>query len=694
MIATLINKNFSSIGVAVLYPKKKFLPIGPVDPSQEATLISESTSVEIYTKSSRSKLSNAEFIKYDFLAKPKEEPYDSKIILEELEKNTISVIGSMTSELEKVENLIFPTQSENPKTSRKFFTSSTSKNNSFLTIDIQRTDIGRIEFYEEGVFGNFSRGFVSYDVLLKLGKQPDNIPVLTIDLGPGNNILGNTQDMYMDPNDFNTIIKEDVGLLGYKQLQEEITAKKLLYVVISSLNKESIEINLSYKAWTSSKDPQRNMHKWVIREDEMRSIMSNPPIAEKDPVTGFWRDTISETILGTIDKDIIECPILQRIKAKELSKKNIWSPHVSYASGSRAIFRGEVWESIQSNNMGNKPSTTNAWILAESVDKCKSNVAIIITSPTNAGYTIPSGILTIRDFTPVTFEVIENTGYQLLRSNACSIVSDPTITSLKEGIDYIVTTTSNPVNDSVKKEITIIDWSKIFSSGGRVFVNMEQKNSFVQLFAKEPKGSLDIPHAYWVDEFNEPDFCLAGLSIEGIQTPFSIDSHNILEVPAEKEIIFKIGKLENYEIKKVESEFVLKNKTYTDTLTATKEADGSYWFMDTSDWTSVKYKLELDFIKRCITAVGNENIEISDLIKYIKKTSPYEVEFYIKDGFNWKSVSWAEKGLGETILSPAVLSASLSSGREIKVTKDNVSGIYKVRVSKILVDSTLTIETL
>ena len=63
-------------------------------------------------------------------------------------------------------------------------------------------------------------------------------------------------------------------LVSEKELLDEVTGEKMIWMLISN-NSEVESVNLSYKSWVDSTNPNRNMNKYLLRNDEYWSTIDS-----------------------------------------------------------------------------------------------------------------------------------------------------------------------------------------------------------------------------------------------------------------------------------------------------------------------------------------------------------------------------------------------------------------------------------
>lgn len=269
---------------------------------------------------------------------------------------------------------------------------------------------------------------------------------------------------------------------------DELRSDKIVWMVLTDTDPgQALNINLSYNSWSSDKvNPERNKWKYSIRNDEFWSTKDNMSIVTDK--SGIIVDGRSSTILAT--EKIDTHPILTK-KLKQFNllayHKNqaynrgdkvrhdgkLWeciqsyqvqepepeidqhepgedtetwveildnySPYCAYSCGEFVIFDNKIWESLDNNNLGNRPDYSKKWIFRYNVDDpsiirngridverlenpsyLNTQISILI-NPTGAGRVSPAGQITLDTDSENSkiFMVFENMGYELKPADQC-----------------------------------------------------------------------------------------------------------------------------------------------------------------------------------------------------------------------------------------------------------------------------------
>ena len=285
------NNDFTDIGTAVFYSTDS---------------ISKKTYSKVLFRSSSSLLYNMNFSEYDFSYNIEKNKFNDKFLINNIGNKTIELFNESTNTLEKLEKIIFPTLgNEEWQNSNKYF-GTTLINNQIFALLFAEAGISKIELYKDFIKKNTDYvydkqnvkeyNFIDIDTLVSSNITPIATPYFTI-------ILGQTDDN----TDNNTILE--------KELEDEISDEKAVWMLISSNNKVK-EVNLSYKSWIDSINPNRNMNKYLIRNDEYWSTKNHVNIVNKVDHINIFVDSTSNTLLGNTKVDDSKLLILNKKKSR------------------------------------------------------------------------------------------------------------------------------------------------------------------------------------------------------------------------------------------------------------------------------------------------------------------------------------------------------------------------------------------
>lgn len=189
----------------------------------------------------------------------------------------------------------------------------------------------------------------------------------------------------------------------------DIELNNIVWIVITTGDSSNIgDINLSYICWTTNNNPNRNVHNFLVREDEN----NNFPVCTNTEGE-HWLDMASGTIVGTTTVD--EHPLLD-LKEGRITQGE-WNRNTSYAAGAEVTYCGDTYESLIPGNQGNHPILSTAWEISSSLDSNIKKGMVYITYQGsvvgNLGSITPS-IVTVRDDADsISFTVTIDSGYMI-----------------------------------------------------------------------------------------------------------------------------------------------------------------------------------------------------------------------------------------------------------------------------------------
>lgn len=394
------NNNFTDIGTVVFY-------------SQDDLDNREYSKVQY--RSNSSLLYNRDFSEYDFSYNITKDKFNDKFLVNYLGEKTLKEIGETSNSLEKIESIIFPTSSrENLTEENDRYFGTTIISNQVFALFKAAAGIKRLELYE-GIIdknNNNSKGsdFIDTDSMAAAGIKPTSTPNFILILG--------------EPDE--TTSGED--LVSEKELLDEVTGEKMIWMLISN-NSEVESVNLSYKSWVDSTNPNRNMNKYLLRNDEYWSTIDSVGIIETvEDVPEVLIDANSSTLLGNEKIEDSRLLILgnkrgliEMYKGAEDYPK--YFPFTTYKIGDKVILGGKVWESVSDNNFNNNPALSSKWILSEFLNINKPIRVVVSVTPEIGGTCNPIGIISIPSVkTPIDFKIYPNPGYVLNEDVPLSLI--------------------------------------------------------------------------------------------------------------------------------------------------------------------------------------------------------------------------------------------------------------------------------
>ena len=535
MKLTIGNNNFTDIGTAVYYTQRD--------------LDSRSYS-KVQHKSNSSLLYERDFSEYDFSYEVEKDKFNDEFLVDYLGNKTLSLFEPSSNSLEKLESIIFPTFGEEDWNGPedKYFGTTIINNQVFALFHADK-GIKRIELYNGIITRNnnnpssSSSPFVSIDSLISSGITPSEEPYFVITLGePGNDE-----------------ILEETDLVRKKELSDEVEYEKMVWLLITS-NNEVSEVNLSYKSWVDSINPNRNMNEYLLRNDEFWSTKDSVRINEAIPDTNenVILDANSGTLLGTEKLDMSRLLAFQKLKDRvEKSKYSeegngypTYFPYTTYKRGDKVYYGGAIWESVADNNFNSNPALSTKWIRSEIIDSNRAIKIIVSVTPEEAGYCEPMGIISLPTLdTAMSFKIYPGAGYELNNINPCLIDKDNYKTLIDDDYDY-------SIPDDL---VTIQDWRNIVTTGKLIF-NLKNIGSNITLLA-ELNGD-EVKFSNWQSTFNESNFLIYqmieydqdGKNKITIDNPY-IDSSGNLRVTTGKRVEIYFKEFTYYSITSVELTF-------------------------------------------------------------------------------------------------------------------------------------------
>lgn len=440
------SNNFTDIGTAVFY-------------SQSDLDNREYSKVQY--RSNSSLLYNRDFSEYDFSYSITKDKFNDKFLVNYLGKNTLNLIGENSNSLEKIESTIFPTLSkEDWEEDDKYF-GTTLISNQIFALFKGDPGIKRLELYEGIIDSNniSSSKFIDSDTLQAIGIKQTATPNFILILG----------ELDEDSDEDNLVIK--------KELLDEVEGEKMIWMLISN-NSEVEKINLSYRSWVDSINPNRNMNKYLVRNDEYWSTKDSIGIIDNIPnLPEILIDGNSGTFLGNErikdDKLLIlkiKKNLIERFKGSREFPN--YYPFTTYKVGDKVYLGDKVWESVSNNNFNNNPMLSSEWILSNYLENSRPIRVVVSVFPEIGGTCNPIGIISIPSVdTNVTFKIYTKPGYKLNEDVPC-ILSTETLTPLpsENNFDYNI-----PEN-----LITITDWRRILLTNNLIF-NLSYVGSYVIL---------------------------------------------------------------------------------------------------------------------------------------------------------------------------------------------------------------------
>lgn len=512
------NNNFTDIGTVVFY-------------SQDDLDNREYSKVQY--RSNSSLLYNRDFSEYDFSYDITKDKFNDKFLVNYLGEKTLKEIGETSNSLEKIESIIFPTSSrENLTEENDRYFGTTIISNQVFALFKAAAGIKRLELYEGIIDKNNSRGsdFIDTDSMAAAGIKPTSTPNFIL-------ILGQPDE---------TTSGED--LVSEKELLDEVTGEKMIWMLISN-NSEVESANLSYKSWVDSTNPNRNMNKYLLRNDEYWSTIDSVGIIETvEDVPEVLIDANSSTLLGNEKIEDNRLLILGNKRGliemyKGAGDYPKYFPFTTYKIGDKVILGGKVWESVSDNNFNNNPALSSKWILSEFLNINKPIRIVVSVTPEIGGTCNPIGIISIPSVkTPIDFKIYPNPGYVLNEDIPC----------LLDVKDLIPFPPSNNFNYNIPNNlITVTNWEEVLKTNHLIF-NLKYTGSYIILKAMISGESDVYDYGEWKRKFGENNFIVSELII-GDETKYDpyIQEDGKVDVLINQRAEIRIPELSGYIISRV-----------------------------------------------------------------------------------------------------------------------------------------------
>ena len=147
---------------------------------------------------------------------------------------------------------------------------------------------------------------------------------------------------------------------------DEITCTDLVWFVVSTgtTGQSNVSnINLSFLSWEETRNPHRNLHEYLLRNDDKAFIETATKVVEYDAILDQYMDEASGTLVG--NERINNHPLLDR--AISLAQENTeWDKYAIYDRGEKAMCKGTEYVSLIPRNRGNYPLwNPSTWMKAD-----------------------------------------------------------------------------------------------------------------------------------------------------------------------------------------------------------------------------------------------------------------------------------------------------------------------------------------
>lgn len=432
-IEVLENKNFYDIGTVVFYTIDKYIPDIP-SPEIYNNLLEENISYRYIFRSSEISSDFLDFAEYNFQFKIDKDKIKSFVLgnyYDSITRSNLLINKYSLSIFDK----LFPQFSDEESTvpNYRYFGSIDFLNSVIILLDIPE-NISRIEIYSEYIESNNNEvpgSFIPYEILNKLNITTNVIsPIASIDFGPTKEVINNPSSFYYP----NETYQRNISLpkKEYFDLQQEIYGRKLLYLTISP-EKFLKEINLSYLGWSSSKNPNRNLINYSVKEGDTGFIYTST----RNLTSNIKLDRNTGYLLGTNKLDEIP-PILA---SKITQSKSIYSKTSRFSEKESVYLNNNEYISLIDNNIGEvNLDTSKFWKIQNPLELPKSSKYFnffCYSENHSRGEVFPSGSLIKKIGENFIFQVKEKFGYKLHQILSNKGFSIP-FTVLNKGIIQIL----------------------------------------------------------------------------------------------------------------------------------------------------------------------------------------------------------------------------------------------------------------
>lgn len=573
------SNNFTDIGTAVFY-------------SQSDLDNREYSKVQY--RSNSSLLYNGDFSEYDFSYSITKNKFNDKFLVNYLGKNTLNLIGENSNSLEKIESTIFPMLSKEDWEENDRYFGTTLIYNQIFALFKGDPGIKRLELYEGIIDSNniSSKKFIDSDTLQNIGIKQTAIPNFIL-------ILGELDEE-----------SDEDNLVTKKELLDEVEGEKMIWMLISN-NSEVEKINLSYRSWVDSINPNRNMNKYLVRNDEYWSTKDSVGIIDSiEDLPEILIDGNSGTFLGNEkikDDRLLILKTKRNLVEKFKGSKEFpnYYPFTTYKIGDRVYFGDKIWESVSNNNFNNNPMLSSKWILLDYLENSRPIRVVVSVFPEVGGTCNPIGIISIPSVdTNVTFKIYTNPGYKLNEDLPC-LLSTETLTPLssENNFDYNIS----------ENFITVVNWKEVLQTNNLIF-NLSYIGSYIILKANIAGEKTIYSYDEW-GKLNESNLKILKL-ITGEESSEKIDFNPFITKEGKLKLFvgekakLVIPELSRYFISKAVLE-VEDSKT-TNTYYPIQNNGSNIVLLPKVNFSAATLTLELSFKKVIVSIIESEGFEISN----------------------------------------------------------------------------------
>lgn len=383
MKVEIVNTNFKNIKTAVCYSRGKdengnisfkFIPTAStkIIPTLNDINNCHKSNYAMYLGNNEL-LSNNDFNQYNFSYYIDKYKFKDGLMINLLDDESRNIISDDKDSvvLTEIEDKLCPSAiDDNSVPEFDYFGSSIFGKQRFFSIDLKK-EVYKIELYEDVILTNHNlenneTKFYEYgifDYIKDNSLSYSETPAIIVTLGPDKSLTANNSEDWYYNGDTKEETTVSLGPVSYRKLEEEILFNKTLNIYLPNafeLVGKTPPVNITLESWNAdNKNPNRNSHKHILRNNEFYSLLNNiKPI--KPSNYNLRYDVNSMTLVSNselIPKD--NCPILKN-KEKSITN-NLWNPRVRYKLGDIVTFDNLSLMSLVDNNINNNPLLSSCW---------------------------------------------------------------------------------------------------------------------------------------------------------------------------------------------------------------------------------------------------------------------------------------------------------------------------------------------
>lgn len=482
----------------------KYLPSPDVITDE---VIEDCKSSKVLYYGSSKQFDSLDFPEYNFSYLVNKYKFNSDLKITDASKELKELIGKDSIELDKIENVLFPTVIESDDDVNYSYFGSLKVGQDVVYLIKVPEWVDKIELYDEIL----EKDFIDYS----LQKDSEAIPY-SIKFGPDRTDKRNLESRYpMYYDDIDT--KEDVTAVfkdDYNKLLDEVSCSKIVLVIFSTdNNRTTITVNISYSSWLADKNPERNKYKYTLRNDEYYSTIRN--LSNISKYGDIYFDAASGTMLGCKENKLTR--LLEK-KIKRLNSK--YSPYVNYSRGDVVTIGDNQYISLIDNNVGLCPDSSWSWAVEDEFNnKVSSNTVDIIITPSESANVIPEGTILVTDGVQIEFTYESRPDYEFLGIK----LGDGSYLKNIEDYEKVRISYGDGFKDIIKIGFGKGVWDKVLSSGAVLIIEQERIATEINMYSIN--NGIRVPYP-----FEEPELELNDIIVNGEilpKTDWSLENYTI-----------------------------------------------------------------------------------------------------------------------------------------------------------------------